>query len=154
MKRKPKYPSHRNLVGADFLKKRIVRDVNRLKLEADLQAVWSGNVEKLVTEAGSILFITSYAAGECSIDPEEPDMRIMRGMASALGDIQERPASLEQNRAAIVSGIAAIERTLPRVSVWALGLGAVELDRCMASAGFGTQKIAELHKVTTEKEAT
>lgn len=149
MKRKPKHPSYRNPVGSAILKQQITRDVQRLKMEAELQAVWSANVKKLVTEAGSLLFITSFAAGECGIDAEEPDMRIMRGMASALGDIGEHPASLEQNRAAIVSGIAAIDRTIPRVSVWALGLGAVELDRCMAAAGFGTQKIAELHKVTS-----
>lgn len=154
MKRKPKHPSYRNPVGSAILKQQITRDVQRLKMEAELQAVWSGNVAKLVTEAGSLLFITSYAAGECGIDPEEPDMRIMRGMASALADIAQHPVSLEQNRAAIVSGIAAIERTLPRVNVWALGIGALKLDECMTSTGFGTQKIAELHKVTTEKEAT
>lgn len=144
---KRKYPSHRNPVGSAILKQQITRDLQRLKVEAELQAVWSSNVKKLVTEAGSLLFIASYAAGQCGIDFNEPDMRIMRGMASALGDIGEHPASLEQNRPAIVSGIAAIDRTIPRVSVWALGLGAVELDRCMAAAGFGTQKIAELHKV-------
>lgn len=144
-----KHPKYRNPVGSAILKQQIARDVQRLKMEAELQAVWSVNVKKLVQEAGSLLFITSYAAGECGIDPDEPDMRIMRGMASALADIGEHPASLENNRPAIVSGIAAIDRTIPRVSVWALGLGALKLDECMAAAGFGTQKIAELQKATS-----
>ena len=140
-----RHPAHRNPVAAAIYKRRIEADIARLKAAAELHA-WAGDsAPKLVQEAGSLLYIVSWAAGECGIDPDGADMRILRGMASALGDLAADLDSVEAHRPALQSGLLAIERILPALNPWAIGLGAVELDRAMASGGFGTHDIVRMH---------
>ena len=60
----------------------------------------------------------------------------------ALAELAESPASLEAQRGAVISGLAAIDRLMPELSTGALAAGALQLDQLLAStAGMGTADI-------------
>jgi len=72
------------------------------------------------------------------VSDDSPDVRIIRGMGEALGDLNA-DGRLEQHRHSIQSGLMAIERLLPLCSDWALGTAALKLDELLATtAGMGT----------------
>lgn len=143
MKRR-KFPAHRNPVAAAMFRAAIRREVAELKTTAELQA-WNGeHAAKLVNSAGRMMWMVAAAAVECNVHPDSPDLRVIRGMGEALGDLAA-DGRLEFHRPAIQSGLLAIERMLPVCSDWALGTAALKLDELLATtAGMGTADVRAL----------
>ena len=133
-----RFPAHRNPVAAAILRAGIRRDVADLKTTAELQAWTGADASKLVNAAGRMMWMVAGAAVACGVSDDSPDVRIIRGMGEALGDLNA-DGRLEQHRPAIQSGLMAIERLLPLCSDWALGTAALKLDELLATtAGMGT----------------
>jgi hypothetical protein len=87
------------------------------------------------------VYVVCHAAGHHGLG-ETPEARILAGTANALAELAESPASLEAQRGAVISGLAAIDRLMPELSTWALAAGALQLDQLLAStAGMGTADI-------------
>lgn len=131
-----------NPVQVAVIRKGIKTDVAALEVSAKLHAITGANAAKLVNEAGRLSFIVGHAAAACGISESHPDMRIVRGLAEALGDLAADLRSLEQHRPAILSGCEALSRLLPLCNDWTLGTAAIELDHLLATAeGMGTSDI-------------
>ena len=63
-------------------------------------------------------------------------------LEDVLEQLAERPASMEAQRGAVISGLSAIDRLMPELSTWALAAGALQLDQLLAStAGMGTADV-------------
>ena len=140
-----RFPAHRNPVAAAILRAGIRRDVADLKTTAELQAWTGADASKLVNSAGRMMWMVAGAAVACGVSDDSPDVRIIRGMGEALGDLNA-DGRLEHHRPAIQSGLLAIERLLPKCSDWALGTAALKLDELLkAGKGMGT---ADLNKLT------
>ena len=124
------------------LRELITRDLRGLQIDAGIHA-WMGNDgSNLVNLAGRLLYISCFAAHRAGFDADHPDMRILRGMSCALADLAENVGAIELHRAALQSGLAAIDRLLPYCDDMALLQGAAELDGMLASArGMGTADV-------------
>lgn len=145
MKKKPRIPKPiRNPVGLAMVRATIRRDVAELKTATELQA-WNGaDAAKLVNSAGRMMWMVTSAAVAGGVDVESPDIRIVRGLGEALGDLAA-DGRLEYHRPTIQSGLLAIERLLPLCTDMQLGLAAVELDELLATgAGMGTSDLRAL----------
>lgn len=122
-----------NPVTAAILKSQIQRDVRSLKTDAMLHALIGANDAKLIDNAGRMAYITADAARASQISETDPDMRILHGMARALGELANGDGDRELHRLSISSGLTAAERLLPRCSVWAIGTAAIKLDELLAT---------------------
>lgn len=120
-------------VAVALVRKGIREDVARLDSKAQLHALTGEHAANLVNLSGRLAFIVGHAASACQVDADHPDMRILRGMGEAIGDLAQDFDAIEQHRPAILSGCAAIGRLLPLCNDWALGLAAIELDQLLAS---------------------
>lgn len=90
---------------------------------------------------GRLVYIVCHAAGHHGLG-ESPEARILAGTANALAEMAESPQALEQQRGAVISGLAAIDRLMPILTTWALAAGALQLDQLLAStAGMGTADV-------------
>ena len=82
-------------------------------LNAHIHALIGNNSEKLVNEAGRVFFVVLGAIRADKIgviDPDEPDVRILRGAVNAVYDQAGEPVIDALRRASIVSGLLAAER--------------------------------------------
>lgn len=141
MKKKRIDPLVRNAVTKAVLKNQLETFLSQLKASAELQALFGDAAHRLVHDSGILLFSVAYACSVCRVSDQEPDVRILRGMAQALGDLAERLQDIEQHRPAIQSGLAAIERLLPRLDIFALGLGFVDCTKRISSQGISSADI-------------
>lgn len=112
---------------------RIQADIERLRTGAALHAYAGANAPALANLAGRLVYIVYHAAGLHGLG-ESPEARILAGTANALADLAERPDSIEQQRGAIVSGLAAIDRLMPQVATLSLAAGALELAALLEKA--------------------
>lgn len=120
----------------EALEKALAEDLARIKDMAEWEAfAKTGNHADLIDTSGRMLWIVSTAAVQCGIPQYHPDMRIMAGAASALGDLAARPREIELHRPAIQSGLLAVERLWPHLNVWALARGALEFYETTKKAG-------------------
>ena len=133
-----------NPIAAAVMKASVLKTVHQLKADAELQALFGDAAEALIQHSGQLLFAAAHAAELNKLPADMPELRIMRGMAHALGQLAEDRSTLEQHRGSIQSGLAAIERVLPKLTAWGLGLGLIECERRVALDGFGTQDIGEM----------
>lgn len=115
-----------------------------LKTGAELQIMFGDNAESLVRQAGILLFSVARACEMHKIGKDDPDVRIIRGLAGALEDLSIHLGRLEFHRASIQSGLAAIERLIARVSIFAIGHGMLDCKAVIAARGFGA---ADIHKM-------
>ncbi|MDP4074232.1 hypothetical protein [Acidovorax sp. A1169] len=114
-------------VTTEIQRARIAHDVAALLRGASLHA-WTGQHAANTTNlAGRIVYIVAHACGLAGIH-EGADVNILRGAASALGDLQAHPEQLELHRGAIQSGLAACTRLLPSLTELQLAHGAQTLD--------------------------
>lgn len=123
---------YQNLMGA------LAADLDRVKTLAEWEAFakeGASNHADLIDTSGRMLWIVSTAAVQCGIPQDDPDMRIMAGAASALGDLAARPKDIDLHRLAIQSGLLAAERLWPHLNVWALARGALEFYETTKKAG-------------------
>jgi hypothetical protein len=148
-KRKHGHPGDRHSVRAQRIAKATAEAGEREKAEIEAMlhedmtrivnaADWetfarSENRADMIYTAGRILFVASRAAERCGISTDHPDMRIMLGAASALGDIAARPKETEQHRPAVQSGLKAVERIWPSLDIFALGIACMEFDQVTKS---------------------
>lgn len=83
---------------------------------------------KLVSGAGKIFYVVIGACVEHQLDPETPDLRILRGACNALAEQAEVTKVDEARRASVKSGLQACDRLLPQLSQKALGDTAMKLQ--------------------------
>lgn len=94
-----------------------------------IHALIGEDSDKLVSGAGTVFYVVLGACAAASLDHEEPDLRVLRGAVNALGEQAGEPEVQEARRAAIVSGLHACDRLLPRLTQRALADAALDLDR-------------------------
>lgn len=122
----------------------IKADLQSLQTDAGIHT-WTGdNGAKMVNLSGRLCFITAYAAKASGFAVDHPDIRIVRGMASALGDMAADLDGIERYRASLQSGLAAINRLLPLCDLMEVVQGSLKLDSMLATnRGMGTADVYE-----------
>ena len=126
------------------IERELKKDLAELKTGAELQSFFGDDPGKLVQQAGILLFSVARSCEMHKIGKDDPDVRIIRGMAGALEDLSSHLGRLEVHRASIQSGLAAIERLIARVSIFAIGHGMLDCKAVIAARGFGA---ADIHKM-------
>lgn len=130
-----------NPVTYAVVKSQVQADIFHLRTQSGLHAFTGANAAKICDTAGRLVYITAYAAGKAGLS-ETPEARILAGTANALGDIAQSPAQLEAQRGALIAGLEAIERLMPRLDLFAMAIAGMELDKMLASAqGLGTADV-------------
>ena len=120
----------------------IKSDLRSLQTRAAIHA-WTGeDGANLCNLGGRLCFIAACAGGMAGIAPDAPDMRIVRGMAEALGDLAANLSAVEQHRGSIKAGLAAIDRIFPLCNDLHLVQAAKQLDDMLECAsGVGTEDV-------------
>ena len=77
---------------------------------AQIQALIGGDPDKIADQAGRVVYVILGASLLDGIDPENLDVRIVRGAAGALYDLSGAGSVDEQHRGAVVSGLQACAR--------------------------------------------
>lgn len=130
-----------NPVVEAVLRQNIEGDIDRLRTGAQLHAFIGEDAPALANLAGRLIYIMCHAARLHGIE-DTPDARILVDTANALGDLALDSQSIDRQRGAIVSGLAAIDRLMPLVATLSLAAGALELDALLQSgAGLGTDDV-------------
>lgn len=122
-----------NPVENAVMKARLERDITSLITMADLQATWGDSPVETIDRCGRVLFIVSFAVGRCRIPDDTPEVRVLRATANVVRALSLDHSTFDQHRAAITSGLQAVQRLLPRLSVWSLGEGSLVLDATLNS---------------------
>ena len=123
-----------NPVTQAVVRANIDADIERLRNSAGLHAYMGDNAQKLANLAGRVCYIVCHAARVKGLE-DSPECSIIAGMAGALADIAATPGALEQQRGAIVSGLAAIGRLMPLLDTWHMAQGAFNLDLLIHKTG-------------------
>jgi hypothetical protein len=131
----------RNPITRSIIKSQVETTLATLKTAAEMQALIGDAAQKLVLDSGMLLFAVANACETCRIDETEPDVRILRGMAGSLELLARFPATLEDHRPTIQSGLNAIERLIPRLDIFAIGNGFLTCDERVKAEGFGADDI-------------
>ena len=132
---------HVNPVKEAYIVAGIRNDVERLRTGAALHAYTGVNAQALANLAGRLVYVTCHAARLHGLG-ETPEARILAGTANALADLAQDPKSIEAQRGAIVSGLAAIDRLMPKLHTFSLAAGSMELDNLLNTArGMGTADV-------------
>ena len=151
-KGKPKQKPSKSFdpVTSAILKKQIVSDINSMQTDAMLHALIGANDAKLIDNAGRVAFIASESVRLCKIEADnDPDMRIVAGMANALYDLSVGHGDKQIHKQSIASGLNACQRLLEQCSPWAIGISALKVDELINSAqGLTVAHITEHHAQT------
>lgn len=132
---------HVNLVKEALIVAGIREDVERLRTGAALHAYTGANAQALANLAGRLVYVTCHAARLHGLG-ESPEARILAGTANALADIAETPAELERQRGAVIAGLQAIDRLMPKLHTFSIAAGSLELDNLLTTAsGMGTADV-------------
>ena len=130
-----------NPVTEAVIRSRIEEDIQRLRTAVGLQAYIGEDAARVADMAGRLVYIVCHAAGVHGMD-ETPEARILAGTANALADIAETPAELDRQRGAVIAGLQAIDRLMPKLHTFSLAAGSMELDNLLPSAnGMGTADV-------------
>lgn len=141
MKKKRRDPLYSNPVTQVLIRQQIRQSIAILRTDAELQALAGDAAARLVRDSGMLLYAVACAVELCRIPADNPDVRVLRGTAQAIGELAEHQGRLELHRPAILSGLAAMERLMPFLAVEALGAGLMECDERIRVSGFGTKDI-------------
>lgn len=134
----------RNPITKSIIKRQVETTLATLKQDAELQALMGDASARLVRDSGMLLFAVANACQTCRISESEPDVRILRGMAGALEQLARFPATLDDHRPSIQSGLDAIERLIPRLDIFAIGNGFLTCDAAVKAHGFGATDIHQM----------
>ena len=128
-------------IAEAVMRQKIEGKIERLRTQAGLHTYIGGDAARIANMAGRLVYVVCHAAGLHGLG-ESPEARILAGTANALAEMAESPQALEQQRGAVISGLAAIDRLMPSLTTWALAAGALQLDQLLAStAGMGTADV-------------
>ena len=130
-KRKPAQVG--GMVYRAILKKEVLRTIEDMRTAMGLQAYLGQDANRIANTAGRLFFIIAHAAGAAGFG-NSPEGGILAGASCALGDIVETPSMLESQRAAIISGMGAVDRLLPNLSAEQLADGAIAFERILRDA--------------------
>ena len=142
---KPRSDRHEiiNPVTEAVIRVRIESDIQRLRTDAGLQVFMGDDAARIASMAGRLVYIVSFAAGLHNLG-NTPEASILAGTANALADIAETPAELERQRGAVIAGISAIDRLMPKLHTLSLAAGAMELDRLInTTEGMGPKEVRQ-----------
>jgi hypothetical protein len=93
--------------------------------------------------AGRLVYIVSFAAGLHNLG-DTPEASILAGTANALADIANTPEELDRQRGAVIAGLSAIDRLMPKLHTLSLAAGAMELDRLVNNTeGMGPKEVRQ-----------
>lgn len=129
-----------NRIAQALVRARIMDEVLQLRIRAGIHAYTGNDAAQVADAMGRLVFTVAHATGLHGLG-DTPEARILLGTANALGDVAATPAMLQQQRAAIISGLAAIERLLPHLSESALAAGALELEYLLQRGDVGTARV-------------
>lgn len=130
-----------NPVTEAVIRSRIEADIQRLRTAVGLQAYMGEDAARVSHMAGRLVYIVCHAAGLHGLG-ETPEARILAGTANALADIAETPQELERQRGAVIAGVQAIDRLMPRLHTFSIAAGALELERILSRGDMGTKDVA------------
>lgn len=130
-----------NPVTEAVIRSRIEEDIQRLRTAVGLQAYIGEDAAMVANMAGRLVYIACHAAGVHGLG-ETPEARILAGTANALADIAETPAELGRQRGAVIAGLQAIDRLMPKLHTFSIAAGSLELDNLLNTAsGMGTADV-------------
>ena len=129
-----------NRIAHALARARIMDEVRSLRTRAGIHAHIGNDAAQLADAMGRLVYTVAHAAGLHSLG-DTPEARILMGTANALADVAATPAALDHQRAAITSGLAAIERLLPQLHEFSLAAGALELDALLQRGHMGTASV-------------
>lgn len=110
-----------NPVTQAVLELHLKRALADLQTEAGLQVYIGSDAKTILKRVGKLCFVANNTAALCGISPENPDVRIIAGMAGALQDLLRPGETVDKHRAALRSGLAACQRILSQCDVWQAG---------------------------------
>ena len=142
---KPRSDRHEviNPVTEAVIRVRIEEDIQRLRTDAGLQVFMGDDAARIASMAGRLVYIVSFAAGLHNLG-NTPEASILAGTANALADIANTPEELDRQRGAVIAGISAIDRLMPKLHTLSLAAGAMELDRLINNTeGMGTKEVRQ-----------
>ena len=132
--RRVRYSTRRNPVAIAVMMSQAVSQMHALQTNAGLHSYMGGDWAKSINAIGRYLFVVNQAALDMGLDFDTaPEMRVITGAASALGDVHECPALFEQQRQALIQGVKAAASLQPKLPIAALVLAAIKLDDMLAS---------------------
>lgn len=132
-----------NPVTEAVIRSRIEKDIPRLRTAVGLQAYMGDDAARVANMAGRLVYIVCHAAGLHGLG-ETPEARILAGTANALADIANTPEELDRQRGAVIAGISAIDRLMPKLHTLSLAAGAMELDRLInTTEGMGPKEVRQ-----------
>ena len=130
-----------NPVTEAVVRQRIEAQVQRLRTDTGLQAYMGEDAARVASMAGRLVYIVCHAAGLHGLG-ETPEASILAGTANALADIAETPTELERQRGAVIAGLQAIDRLMPKLHTFSIAAGSLELDNLLNTAnGMGTADV-------------
>lgn len=130
-----------NPVTEAVIRSRIEADIQRLRTDTGLQAYMGDDAQRVSNMAGRLIYIVCHAAGLHGLG-ETPEARILAGTANALADIAETPEELDRQRGAVIAGLQAIDRLMPKLHTLSIAAGSLELDKLLHSEnGMGTADV-------------
>lgn len=112
------------------LRQQIRADVRGLQIDAGIHSFTGNDADRLIDRSGRLCMMTLGAAAISGYHADHADMRIVRGMAEALGDLRARPQDIERHRRSVQSGLAAIDRLLQRPE----GVGTADMQAILGVA--------------------
>ena len=132
-----------NPVTEAVIRSRIEADIQRLRTDTGLQAFMGNDAARIASMAGRLVYIVSFAAGLHNLG-DTPEASILAGTANALADIANTPEELERQRGAVIAGLSAIDRLMPKLHTLSLAAGAMELDRLVNNTeGMGPKEVRQ-----------
>jgi len=142
---KPRSDRHEiiNPVTEAVIRVRIESDIQRLRTDAGLQVFMGDDATRIASMAGRLVYIVSFAAGLHNLG-NTPEASILAGTANALADIANTPEELDRQRGAVIAGLSAIDRLMPKLHTLSLAAGAMELDRLVNNTeGMGPKEVRQ-----------
>lgn len=142
---KPRSDRHEiiNPVTEAVIRVRIESDIQRLRTDAGLQVFMGDDAARIASMAGRLVYIVSFAAGLHNLG-NTPEASILAGTANALADIANTPEELDRQRGAVIAGLSAIDRLMPKLHTLSLASGAMELDRLVNNTeGMGPKEVRQ-----------
>jgi hypothetical protein len=97
-------------------------------VRAQIHALMGDNSDAFVNAAGSVLYVALGAMIARELDPDLPEIRVIRGACNALYEQEGEAAITDARRAALRAGLEAVDRLLPQLGQRALAESALELE--------------------------